>query len=122
VQIVVVFAVAANPKVAFDTLTDFVILGGTLFYALTVAAVYVLRRKMPAAPRPYRTWGYPVTPALYLAAAIGIGVSSTAKEPRQVLVVVSLLALGLLVYAFFRNLEFARQPANHPPKKRKKRR
>ena len=122
VQIVIVFSVAKDPKDAFDTLTDFVILGGTLFYALTVAAVYVLRRKMPAAERPYRTWGYPVTPALYLAAAIGIGISSTAEEPRQVLVVISLLLVGLLVYAFFRNQEFTRQPPSRPPHKGKRRR
>jgi amino acid transporter len=55
-----------NPREAFDTLTDFVIFGGSIFYAMAVGAVFVLRRKMPDAPRPYRTWGYPITPALYL--------------------------------------------------------
>src|SRR5262249_19130687 len=44
---------------AFDVLTDFVIFGGLLFYALVVAAVLVLRRKRPDLERPYRTWGYP---------------------------------------------------------------
>jgi APA family basic amino acid/polyamine antiporter len=57
-----------NPREAFDTLTDFVIFGGSIFYAMAVGAVFVLRRKMPDLPRPYRTWGYPVTPAIYLLA------------------------------------------------------
>jgi len=58
----------ARPIDAFDMLTDFVIFGGSIFYAMAVGAVFVLRRKMPDLPRPYRTWGYPFTPALYLAA------------------------------------------------------
>jgi APA family basic amino acid/polyamine antiporter len=57
-----------NPRHAFDALTDFVIFGGSIFYAMAVGAVFVLRWKMPDAPRPYRTWGYPITPALYLLA------------------------------------------------------
>ncbi|MCE9525677.1 MAG: amino acid permease [Planctomycetales bacterium] len=107
-QIIVVFCVTRTPKDAFDTLTDFVIQGGTIFYALTVAAVYVLRRKMPVADRPYRTWGYPVTPAVYLIAA-AVVVYSGFTDPEsgryQILAVVSLMAVGLLIYAFFRSLE-----------------
>jgi APA family basic amino acid/polyamine antiporter len=57
-----------NPREAFDALTDFVIFGGSIFYAMAVGAVFVLRWKMPDAERPYRTWGYPFTPALYLLA------------------------------------------------------
>jgi APA family basic amino acid/polyamine antiporter len=64
----VVIETPQNPREAFDTLTDFVIFGGSIFYAMAVGAVFVLRRKMPDLPRPYRTWGYPVTPALYLLA------------------------------------------------------
>lgn len=55
-----------QPLNAFDTLTDFVIFGGSVFYAMSVAAVFVFRRTRPTVTRPYRTWGYPVTPALYL--------------------------------------------------------
>jgi APA family basic amino acid/polyamine antiporter len=56
------------PADAFDKLTDFVIFGGSIFYAMAVGAVFVLRWKKPALVRPYRTWGYPITPALYLIA------------------------------------------------------
>lgn len=66
--IVVAYAWAEKPGDAFDALTDFVIFGGSVFYAMAVAAVFVLRWKRPDLARPYRTWGYPVTPALYLIA------------------------------------------------------
>ncbi len=124
-QIIVVFCVTRTPKDAFDTLTDFVIQGGTIFYALTVAAVYVLRRKMPVADRPYRTWGYPVTPAVYLFAA-AVVVYSGFTDPKtgtwQILAVVSLLAVGLLIYAFFRAQELAAfdRPVKRKSKRRKK--
>jgi amino acid transporter len=98
-QIVIVFWLTTNPKSAFDTLTDFVILGGTVFYSLTVAAVFVLRYKMPDRERPYRTWGYPVTPLLYLLASAAVVAS---VQPTQLLAVGALLVVGLGVYVFFR--------------------
>lgn len=55
-----------KPGDAFDTLTNFVIFGGSIFYAMAVGAVFVLRFTKPDLPRPYKTLGYPVTPALYL--------------------------------------------------------
>jgi basic amino acid/polyamine antiporter, APA family len=61
-------ATPATPGDAFDALTDFVIFGGSIFYAMAVGAVFVLRWKLPNLDRPYRTWGYPLTPALYLLA------------------------------------------------------
>ena len=122
-QIVLVFCYTTTPKKAFGQLTDFVVLGGTIFYALTVAAVYVLRRKMPDAEKPYRTWGYPFTPALYLAAAAGVAYGSLSSDDGllQVAAVISLLAVGMIIYAFFRNLEIiaAEKPTRHRKKRRK---
>lgn len=123
-QIILVFCITSTPKKAFGQLTDFVVLGGTIFYALTVAAVYVLRRKMPEVERPYRTWGYPFTPALYLTAAAGVAYGSLSSKDGvlQVIAVVSLLAVGMIIYAFFRNLEIiaAEKPARRRPKKRRR--
>ncbi|RUL83191.1 APC family permease [Tautonia sociabilis] len=53
----------------YDVLFSYVIFGATFMYALTVASVFILRRTQPSLPRPYRTWGYPVTPVVYLAAS-----------------------------------------------------
>src|ERR1051325_2065122 len=53
---------------SFDTLTDYAIFGLWIFYGMVTAALFVLRRKMPDAERPYRAWGYPVVPVLFLLA------------------------------------------------------
>jgi basic amino acid/polyamine antiporter, APA family len=114
IQIVVVFVIAADPKDAFDTLTNFVVLGGTIFYALVVAAVIVLRFRLPNHERPYATWGYPVTPIIYLLVALLVIVSSVAagfkpdasvSDKYQLPAVGGLLGLGVVLYACFRMLE-----------------
>jgi APA family basic amino acid/polyamine antiporter len=50
----------------FDQLTDMLIFVSWIFYALAAFSVFTLRKKMPDAPRPYRVWGYPVTPILFV--------------------------------------------------------
>jgi APA family basic amino acid/polyamine antiporter len=56
----------------YGTLLDYVIFAVLIFYVLTIIGVFVLRRKRPDAERPYRAWGYPVVPALYVVAATTI--------------------------------------------------
>jgi APA family basic amino acid/polyamine antiporter len=80
-------------------LTDFVIFGGSIFYAMAVGAVFVLRWKMPDAPRPYKTWGYPITPALYLLAFSGALVSMLVDKFAQTVAGSALIGAG--VVAFF---------------------
>jgi APA family basic amino acid/polyamine antiporter len=58
----------------FRDLTEYVIFVGLVFFALTTAAVYVLRRKAPGAARPFRCPGYPVTPAVFIAVACAVDV------------------------------------------------
>jgi len=58
----------------YGALLDYVIFAVLLFYVLTVAAVFVLRLKQPLVPRPYKAWGYPVVPALYILAASAIAI------------------------------------------------
>jgi basic amino acid/polyamine antiporter, APA family len=114
IQIVIAFRFAHDPKGAFDILTDFVVLGGTIFYALVVACVIILRWKMPTLERPYRTWGFPVTPILYLlTASLVVGSifleSFTPDAPLerryQVPAFLGLMLVGLGMYWFFRILE-----------------
>jgi APA family basic amino acid/polyamine antiporter len=54
----------------YTQLLEYIISADLAFYALMVGAVFVLRRRTPDAPRPYRTWGYPLTPAVYIALAL----------------------------------------------------
>lgn len=71
-----------GPGAAFDALTNYVIFGGYMFYALAVSAVIVLRRKRPELPRPYRTWGYPFVPLVFLV-AFGAFLASMANASRE---------------------------------------
>jgi basic amino acid/polyamine antiporter, APA family len=87
-----------RPKDAFDALTDFVIFGGSVFYAMAVGAVFVLRRTMPNAHRPYHTWGYPITPALYLLAFAAVLVSLLVDKWQQTLAGSVLILAGAIVY------------------------
>jgi APA family basic amino acid/polyamine antiporter len=94
------YSTGGTPGDAFETLTDFVIFGGSLFYALAVAAVFVLRIRRPDAPRPYRTWGYPWTPALYLLAFFALLASLLIEKWQPTLAGTALIAAGAVYYAW----------------------
>src|SRR5215469_6587171 len=65
----------------YSELLDYVIFAQLMFYVLTVSAVFVLRRRLPGAPRPYRAWGYPIVPALYVVAASALMVDLLIVKP-----------------------------------------
>ena len=66
----------------YSELLDYVIFAQLMFYVLTVSAVFVLRRRLPDAPRPYRAWGYPIVPLLYVIAASALMVDLLILKPR----------------------------------------
>jgi APA family basic amino acid/polyamine antiporter len=84
----------------FHDVTAFVVFAAFLFYGLTVAAVYRLRRTRPDHPRPYRCMGYPLTPALFIAVAIAFVVAllTDPVEQQNALIGLGLLATGLPFY------------------------
>lgn len=96
--VVATYAYSSDPYSAFNALTDFVIFGGSVFYALAVGAVFVLRWKQPDLPRPYRTWGYPFTPALYLLAFAYALVSMFINTWRQTAIGSVLILAGVVYY------------------------
>lgn len=102
VLLVVFYAWKENPREAFDGLTDTVIFGGLPFYGLSVAAVYVLRRTRPSAERPYRTWGYPMTPALLLIAYAGVVISELIARPEETAGVGAVIGAGVVYYLLMR--------------------
>jgi basic amino acid/polyamine antiporter, APA family len=77
-----VWAAVLTLSGTYSELLDYVIFAQLMFYVLTVAAVFVLRRRLPGAPRPYRAWGYPVVPALYIIAASALMVDLLILKPR----------------------------------------
>jgi APA family basic amino acid/polyamine antiporter len=82
----------------FAQLADKFILGIWPFYALTVAAVFVLRRRRPDLPRPYRVWGYPFVPAVFLLASAGMVVNALVTDPVNTGVTLLIIAVGFPVY------------------------
>ena len=86
---------------SFDTLTDYVVFGSWIFYGLTTASVFIFRRRMPNAERPYRAWGYPVVPVVFLLVTGWLLVNTLVYTPRQALYGLGLIALGLPVYFYW---------------------
>jgi APA family basic amino acid/polyamine antiporter len=86
---------------AFDVLTDLIVFMLLLFNGLAVASVYVLRRTLPDAVRPYRVWGYPVVPTLFLLATAYLMINTLLATPGRALAGVAIVALGLPLYAYY---------------------
>ncbi len=82
----------------FETLLTYTMFGNWIFTALAAAAVVVLRRKRPEQERPYRTWGYPVTPLLYCALAAVLVAGSIAAHPLASLAGAGLMLTGVPGY------------------------
>ncbi|WP_129781772.1 amino acid permease [Peristeroidobacter soli] len=82
----------------FAQLADKFILGAWPSYALAVAAVFVLRRKRPDLQRPYRTWGYPVVPALFLLASVGMIANALWTDPANTAITFGIILVGVPVY------------------------
>ena len=85
---------------SFDTLTDYVIFGSWIFYAFVTASVFVFRRKYPDAERPYKAFGYPIVPLLFLLVAGWLLVNTMMSSPKQSFIGIFLILLGLPVYYF----------------------
>ncbi len=82
-------------------LFTYVIFGANIFYMLAIASVFVLRKKHPEWPRPYRTWGYPLTPALYVIAALLLLGNMLLETPTESAAGLSIVAAGLPAYVWF---------------------
>jgi len=82
----------------YGDLLDYVIFAVLIFYILTVGGIFLLRRRKPDAPRPYRAWGYPLVPALYMLAAAAISVDLLIFKPRYTWPGVAIVLLGVPVY------------------------
>lgn len=83
---------------SYDTLTDYAIFALTLFYALVAGSIFIFRRRQPNAERPYRTWGYPVVPILFLIVSAGLIFQTIRNTPKQSAIGLGLILLGLPVY------------------------
>ena len=83
---------------SYEKLFSYVTFVAWVFYGLTVTGVLVLRRKYPDLPRPYKMWGYPVTPVLFAAIAFGFVINTLVTTPGPSLKGIAIVASGVPVY------------------------
>lgn len=86
----------------YSDLLDYIIFAVLLFYIATIAGIFVLRRKMPTAERPYRAPGYPLVPLLYIVVAAAIALDLLLVKPRYTGAGLILVASGIPVYFLWR--------------------
>jgi len=89
----------------YSQLLDYVIFAVLIFYILTIAGIFILRIKQPNAERPYKAFGYPVLPALYIIIAATISVILLLKKPEYTLTGLIIVLLGIPVYFVWRYLK-----------------
>jgi basic amino acid/polyamine antiporter, APA family len=82
----------------FDILTDFAMFGAVIFETMAVTSIFVFRRRLPDAPRPYRCLGYPIVPALYVILPALILGNMFVKQRTEALTGVAFIAVGAIVY------------------------
>lgn len=100
---------------SFETLASYTMLSAWVFYTLTVASVWVLRRKAPEAPRPYKMWGYPVTLWLFIIVSIWFLADALVNHPKTSGIAIAVAASGIPFYFFWRRKSVAEQRSARKP-------
>ena len=84
----------------YGDLLDFVIIIVMIFYILTIVGIFILRRKMPNAERPYKAFGYPILPAFYIIVATAISIALLVFKTSTCGWGVAIMLAGIPVYYF----------------------
>jgi APA family basic amino acid/polyamine antiporter len=96
---------------SYGQLLDYIIFAVLIFYILTIAGLFVLRYKRPDAERPYKAFGYPVLPAIYIVVALFIDVVLLRYKPQYTWPGLIIVLLGIPVYFIWSNHSARRAPA-----------
>jgi len=86
---------------SFDQLTDMVIFAIFIYYGCTAFGVFILRKRMPDAHRPYKVWGYPFVPAIVVLFCIGLFINTVVTQPREAIFGMVLILTGVPMYWWF---------------------
>jgi APA family basic amino acid/polyamine antiporter len=86
---------------SFDALTDYVVFAMWIFYVLITASIFIYRRKFPHLDRPYKTWGYPIVPAIFVLVALWLLYRTVIDAPEKAVTGLVIILLGLPVYYYF---------------------
>lgn len=93
---------------SYAQLLDYVVFADWIFFGLTVGAVLIFRRRLPHASRPFRMWGAPVTPALFVVVAVVVVISVVRVSPWQSLMGGVLMAAGVPAFLLWRRASAGR--------------
>lgn len=86
---------------SFDQLTDMLVFASFIFYGATALGVFILRVKMPDAPRPYKAWGYPIVPAFFVLFCLALVIVTLVTKPREALMGLGLMLIGIPFYWYW---------------------
>jgi APA family basic amino acid/polyamine antiporter len=86
----------------FDQLTDMIIFAVFIYYGATTLGVFILRKKMPDAPRPYKVWGYPIVPAIVILFCACLVFNTVLSRPREAAIGMILMLTGVPMYYLFK--------------------
>jgi len=86
---------------SFDQLTDMLIFAVFIYYGATTLGVFILRKKMPDAPRPYKVWGYPIVPAIFILFCLSLFFNTLYSRPREAVIGLVLIGSGVPFYFWF---------------------
>ncbi len=89
-------------KDTYNRLFTYVVVSGFVFYAMSCGAVIRLRYKAADLPRPYKTWGYPVTPIVFILFSLWLVINTAREQPRDFAVGMTLILAGLPLYWWMR--------------------
>jgi APA family basic amino acid/polyamine antiporter len=95
---------------SFESLISYVVFTDGIFFALTAVAVIILRKRSPNAHRPYRTFGYPITPIIFIAIEVWFVFNTLFEKPAESLAGVGFIVLGIPVYYFWKR-KISNRPA-----------
>ena len=87
---------------SYEILFSYVIFAAWIFYGMAVLGVLVLRRKAPDVPRPYKMWGYPITPLLFAGISFWFVVNTIVSKPGPSVIGLAIVAAGIPVYYIWR--------------------
>jgi basic amino acid/polyamine antiporter, APA family len=96
----------------YDQLYTYATFFVILAYAATGIALFVFRRRRPDLPRPYRCWGYPVVPFVFVVSSLALAINTVREQPRETLAGIGILLLGL---PFYFSLRRPRPPGSEGP-------
>jgi APA family basic amino acid/polyamine antiporter len=96
------WAVVLSLSGTFEQLFNYVVFGQWIFFGLTAAAVIILRKKRPNISRPYKTWGYPITPLIFIFSAFLISVNSLINQFWNSFAGLAIILLGVPAFLYWR--------------------